>query len=126
MKNLITMSILFLFLCSCGPNSQEQAAALQRNNDSVANSVKVNIEQKQRCQNKLIKLNNSLINANADLVVANDEMTHIQGFQLFRLPSTRDEQIKNQSIRIQKLTNKINRITTEISNANGQLASYGN
>lgn len=113
-------------LCSCGPSSQERAAALQRNNDSVASAVKANIEQKIQCQNNLNNLNNSLINANADLIVANDEMTHIQGFQLFRLPSTRDEQIKNQSIRIQQLTNKINKLTTAIANANSQLASYVN
>lgn len=73
-------------------------------------------------QGNLKNLKNSLVQTKADLSVGIDEMSRIKEWQLGRSSGEREEQIRSQSIYIQKLESKIQNIEEEISSHSSKIA----
>jgi len=124
-----------LIVSSCGQTASEKAQTQANHDDSLKNAVEQNIKQqyaaKEVVQNSIRTLNSQL-NAfnsriellNANLEVANDEMSKIKEFHFGRTDGEREEQIRNQSLKIQNLEDEISDLNNKINQSNAQLAEY--
>jgi len=127
MRSLFALFILLaVMIASCGPNAQDQAANQRKINDSVATVAKANLLAKQVWQNKLDTLNNELIKANADLEAAYDEMVHIKRIQSAQPSATLGQQIRDQDMKISRITVIVGQLDKDIIDAQRQVALYDN
>lgn len=119
MKSMILAALsATLILCtSCGLTEKEKIALLQAQqakDDSIRiaqiNQVKNQEAQKAALgdslaayKNLLTGQQNDLIQLRTNIYTANDEMTQIKAFHFGRMPKDRDDQIRNQELKIQSL-----------------------
>jgi hypothetical protein len=119
MKSMILLAIsatLFL-VTSCGISDKEKTALLQAQqakDDSirVAQIKQVKDDEVLRSalndslsanNNLLSRQQNALIQLRTDIYTANDEMTKIKAFHFGRMPQDRENQVRNQELKIQSL-----------------------
>jgi len=119
-----TIIILLAFISSCGPSAEEQAATQKHRDDSIAVSVQQRLQAKMDIQSRIAQVKNAITNLNADLAAAKDRMIQIQDFHFLRTNSEREEQVKNQSIKIQRIEEKIEKLNDDLSSSENTLASY--
>lgn len=128
-KMIIALLAALLFLLgSCGPSEEEKSrsAKLQKTRqDSLVKAVEYatqqKIESKLRLQDSiqfetamLEGLRNRLIFVNADLEAAKDRLLTMKQPQFLRTPAEREQQVKNQNIRIANLANEIIEIQSKM------------
>ncbi len=111
--NTLVLILLVSLLTSCGPNQTEKLLIRNSYQDSI-NHVNDSIKVWQ----------NQIIDHKADLLIAKDQLDHIMEWQLGRTHSEREEQIKNQSIKIQNLQGDIQTIQNNINRAKLQIGTY--
>lgn len=137
-KQLLIGLFIFLppfFFGSCGQGTAEKTRLQAVHDDSVKNAVEQNLKQKyaakEAIQNSIQSLTSQLDGVNkrieflkANLEVANDEMNKIKEFHFGRSDNEREEQIRNQSLKIQNLEDEITALNSKINQDNSQLAEY--
>jgi septal ring factor EnvC (AmiA/AmiB activator) len=140
MKKLI-VSLTFLTLITllaCGPSVKEKEAkekAEKTKMDSVAKATESEIRQKMENKQALIdsiknlKSNSQtmemeLVNAKADLAVANDKMRKIKEWQIGRTNSERENQIRQQTISIDFLEKKVNNLFMAIQLSKEKIRNF--
>jgi hypothetical protein len=131
--------IVLTTIYSCGQSAEEKAAMQKRRDDSIAvvsanmqrqrdndiaNAEKKKMQIKAQLQNKIAAIKNALQNAKADLAVANADMQKIQEFHIGRLQSDKDNQIRNQSLKTQKLIDNIDELKKALGETETNLVSY--
>jgi TolA-binding protein len=115
-------ALLMIACVSCGPSAEEKARAEKARLDSVENATKKAMEMKQTLESQLQEMSNALTSAKADLDVANSDMNKIQEFHLLRTDSERDQQVHDQSIKIQNLQKDIATLEQNIGNIQERLS----
>jgi hypothetical protein len=114
---IVALSATTLFATSCGLSEREKTALLQTQqvkDDSirVARIKQVKDAEAQKAaldnsletyKNVLARQQNDLIQLRTNIYTANDEMTQIKAFHFGRMPQDRDNQIRNQELKIQSL-----------------------
>lgn len=127
----LLVSLLIVTIISCGPSAQEKAAAEKVRMDSIADATKKAMEAKQSLEVQLDKFNTDLMQTKADLDVAKNEMNKIQEFQFMRTADERQQQVHDQSIRIQTLEknvsileNNVVVVTQQLNQVNQMLNSH--
>ncbi len=115
MRNLVSVIIVLITLASCGPSAEEMAAIQRRRDDSISRVAQQKAIVKMELKQNIAKLKDVLENLNADLVAATDGMKNIQEFHLFRTQKEREEQLRSQTLKIQKLNDRIQATSQEIS-----------
>lgn len=104
MKQVSIFLISFLFILSaCGPSEQEVKTKLL--NEQQNQKTMDSIQQVQKADKE--KLEQYLIELKAELEGEQSTMEKIKEFHLGRLQSEKEEQIKQQSIKIQTLEKNI-------------------
>ena len=150
MRKLIIFSFTswLALLSSCGPSATEIAAKQKhmddsitsvnkhhddslanavrlttiRNDDSIASAKHQAQENKQKLEIEFSQIRTELEQTNAELSVAYDQMNHIKQFQLGRAQSEREKQIRNQSMRIQQLQDRITSLRGDMNRKQSALA----
>jgi hypothetical protein len=114
---LVVLSATILLATSCGLSEKEKTALLQAQqakDDSIRTAeikqVKDDDALKSALGNSLSAYNNllnrqqnALVQLRANLYTANDEMTQVKAFHFGRLPQVRENDIRNQELKIQSL-----------------------
>lgn len=109
MKKVVTLSffIITVFLFSCGPTAEQKAAAEKAKADSIAMATQTAMETKRSLEAEIEGMNNRLMAKRADLDVAKSQMGKIQEFQFLRTESEKEQQVHDQSIKIQTIEQEI-------------------
>jgi hypothetical protein len=114
---LAALSATILLASSCGLSDKEKTALLQAQqakDDSlrVAEIKQVKDEEATKSalsdslsayNDLLLRQQNALVQLRTEIYTANDEMTQIKGFHFGRMPQDRENQIRNQELKIQSL-----------------------
>lgn len=114
---LLAFSAITILATSCGISDKEKTALLQAQqakDDSirVAQIKQVKDEEALRSalgdslsvyNNLLGRQQNALIQLRTEIYTANDEMTQIKSFHFGRMPQDKENQIRNQELKIQSL-----------------------
>jgi hypothetical protein len=114
---LTALSATILLATSCGISDKEKTALLQAQqakDDSirVAQIKQVKDEEALKSalgdslsayNNLLLRQQNALIQLRTEIYTANDEMTQIKSFHFGRMPQDKENQIRNQELKIQTL-----------------------
>jgi chromosome segregation ATPase len=126
MKIVYSIAIVMVLaaISSCGLSAEETAAIQKRRDDSIAIAVQQRLQEKQEIQNKIAQLKNALATFNADLDAAKDAMNQLKDFHFLRTNSEREEQVRNQSLKIQHIEEKIEKIKDALSSNESSLANY--
>ncbi|CAN5861435.1 hypothetical protein BH11BAC7_BH11BAC7_35190 [soil metagenome] len=116
MKSITATIVLtgMIFFNSCGPTAEEKMIAEKRKIDSITvvteQATKIKIETKIAYEDSIQIANGQkeqfeqfLSEAKGDLAAAEDKLVTIKGFQFLRSASTRESQIRNQTIVIDNL-----------------------
>jgi len=125
-KILIVTVFVIFFFSACGPSKEEQAAAEKAKMDSIVKvteaAVKFKFEMRLSLLDsiKMVKsenkyLENQITEYKGNLAVAIDRMAAIKEFQFGRTPDEREQQIRNQTILIDKIQKHISTLMNEIS-----------
>lgn len=146
-KIIFTLSTLgLLAIISCGPSAEEKAAAEKRKADSTATAIKQQMDSIAKATEQATKLKmetklalqdsikNTTMNkeymemelseAKADLEAAKDGMGKIKEWQLGRTPAEREQQIKNQTYKIDGLEKQIENLKTDIRTAKQKIIDF--
>jgi len=110
MKKQVQLFLLLIFtacISSCGPTAEQKAAAEKAKADSIATATQKAVETRQALETQLDAMDNRLMTKKADLEVAKNQMNKIQEFQLLRTDYEREQQVHDQSIKIQTLEQEI-------------------
>jgi hypothetical protein len=140
MKRLITLvSATAVFLAaSCGMNQNEKTSLLkaQKAKDDSTRVAQINYVKKVESLksalgdslafyiNLLSRQQNGLILINTALYTANDDMTQIQAFHLGRLPQTREQQVRDQELKIQGLLSQQTFLQTAIQQSTSKISAF--
>lgn len=114
---LVVLSATILFATSCGLSEKEKTELLQAQqakDDSIRTAEIKQVKDEDalksalgdslsRYKNLLDLQQNTLIQLRANLYTANDEMTQVKAFHFGRLPQARENDIRNQELKIQSL-----------------------
>ena len=129
MRNIlltISLSLSLLQFSSCGPSAEEKAQMQQQHDDSIKSVV----EHKYAIQNefkddsqKLINLHSQLENEKASLEVENAKMNDVKGFKFLRTENEKEQQIKNQSLKIQSIQDNIIALEQNITQMQDKISS---
>ncbi len=134
MKNIVVLVFMSLFtLTSCGPSAEERAMEQKRHDDIIRSNAIIETQNKyenkqvltsriEGMNNRQKVLKNKMEQNIADLDVAIDKMKRIKEYQIGRLHSKRDEQIRSQSIYIQKLEENIKSLRANVSETEQKLS----
>ena len=118
---LFLVLLVTVGLFSCGPTAEQKAAAEKVKADSIALATQTAIETKQSLEDELDRMNNELMARKADLEVAMNQMSKIKEFQLLRTDAEREQQVHDQSVKIQTLEQEIAVTEQEIAATTVQL-----
>ena len=115
------VTILFVILISCGPNAKEKAAAEKIKMDSIAQATQQKMEAKfalkesiKTATTDIQNMEVELTETKANLEVAKDGMGKIKEWQLGRTPQEREQQIKDQSYKIDELEKYVESLKSTI------------
>ena len=129
MRNLLFTILLSFFLfqiSSCGPSAEERAQIQQQREDSIKNAIehKYAIENEFKESNqKLQNLRSQLENERANLEVENAKMNDLKGFKFLRTENEKEQQIKDQSLKIQSIQDNIAALEKNMTQIQEQLSS---
>lgn len=132
MKNILIIFILFVIylpISACGPSASEQQRAQQNREDSIKNAIETKYAMEEELKNEissLHKMQTDLENAKATLEVEKDKLNKIKEFHVLRGTSDRELQIKNQSLIIQTLEDKIVQLSQSIDQIRKKVTSLKN
>jgi hypothetical protein len=118
MKKLqfITVLSVVLFLISCGLSEQEKRIAQQRHDDSVK-QVAAQFQLKRDQASIDMQADKEKLNLQiANLAEAKQAMADIQDFHFLRTDEEKEEQVKNQTLKIEAINDSINQIQIRINN----------
>ena len=117
---LVSISII-LCITSCGPTEQERYMAQKRHDDSV----------KQVAAQFQLKRDQASLDMQADkerlkIEIANraqakQEMIDLEGFHFLRTDEEKEQQVKNQTLKMENIEDSINQINARIENENSVL-----
>jgi vacuolar-type H+-ATPase subunit D/Vma8 len=117
----ILSTIILIALISCGPNAKEKAAAEKIKMDSIAQATKQKMESKfalkesiETAATDIQNMEVELTETKANLEVAKDGMGKIKEWQLGRTPQEREQQIKDQSYKIDELEKYVENLKSTI------------
>lgn len=108
--NKIKISILgliFLAIASCGPSAEEKAIIEKARMDSIADATQRAVELRTKLESNLKIIEGNIVTLKAELDVEKNEMEKIQEFHLMRTDAERQQQVREQSKRIQSLESQI-------------------
>lgn len=126
MKYIINVAVLILIFLfsSCGPSAEEIAAQQKRRDDSIVVATQRIQQEKQNLKSEFSSIKNEYQHAVADFVAAKDEMNHVRDFHFGRLQSDRDEQIRNQALKIQHIGDRVDSLKLVMNEKQNALAAY--
>jgi hypothetical protein len=134
-KILIVTVFVIFFFSACGPSKEEQAAAEKEKMDSIVKvteaAVKFKFEMRLSLLDsiKMVKsenkyLENQITEYKGNLAVAIDRMAAIKEFQFGRTPDEREQQIRNQTILIDRIQKHISNQENEILSKEERLLTF--
>jgi hypothetical protein len=128
MKILSSLSLIIMFFfVSCNQSAQD----MQLHDAQIKASVEQDLKsQAQREENLKIAKSNleilqkSLDDSKANLTVENDKMGRIKEWQFGRAPQERDQQIRNQALKIEDNERDIKSLERKIRQTRKQIAEF--
>jgi hypothetical protein len=131
-KIILTAAALgLLTIISCGPSKEEKAALEKAKMDSVALATRRQIETKYALQDSIKstrtykeQMEIQLTESKANLEAAIDKMGRIKEWQFGRTAAEREQQIKDQTYRIDRIEKEIDNLKIAIQNASQQIADF--
>ncbi len=131
------ISTVMIFFISCGPSAEEKMVAEKRKIDSITvateNATKLKIETQHAYEDSIQlaigqkdKYEQFLSEYKGDLAAAEDRLSTIKGFQFLRSASTREDQIRNQTIVIDNLERQIRELQKSVRIVEQNIEYYQN
>ena len=139
---ILIMAIGIMSILSCGPSAEEKAATEKAKADSLvlvektkmdstAKATEQKIETKLALKDSVKKVMNDievmdyqLTDAKGELAAATDKLNSIKEFEIGRALADREKQIKNQTIIIDELEKKIEKLQNAIQQSEDQIKRF--